>query len=30
MAAQEMMVNIGEYPMIQQDTEDKFHGKQLL
>lgn len=28
--AQDIMCGIGDYPMIQRDTEDKFHGKQLL
>ena len=30
MATQDVMTHIGDYPMIQQDTEDKFHGKHLL
>ena len=30
MASKDVMVHIGDYPKIQQDAEDKFHGKQLL
>ena len=30
MASKDMMVHLGDYPVLQQDTEDKFHGKQLL
>jgi phenol hydroxylase P4 protein len=30
MAIQEMMPHLGDYPMIQRDTVDQFHGKQLL
>lgn len=30
MATQEMMPHIGDYPLIQRDTVDQFHGKQLL
>ena len=30
METQNVMRTIGEYPMMQQDTEDKFHGKHLL
>ncbi len=30
MAIQEMMPHIGDYPTIQRDTVDQFHGKQLL
>ncbi len=30
MASKDMMVHLGDYPTIQQDAEDKFHGKQLL
>ncbi len=30
MAIQEIMPHIGDYPMIQRDTVDQFHGKQLL
>ena len=30
MATREMMPHIGDYPMIQRDTVDQFHGKQLL
>ncbi len=30
MATQEMMPHLGDYPLIQRDTVDQFHGKQLL
>ncbi len=30
MATQEIMPHLGEYPLIQRDTVDQFHGKQLL
>ena len=30
MAVNDIMRHIGDYPMMQQDTEDKFHGKHLL
>lgn len=30
MATTDIMRTIGDYPLRQQDTEDKFHGKQLL
>ena len=30
MATQEMMPHLGDYPLIQRDTEDQFHGKHLL
>ncbi len=30
MGSKDMMSHIGDYPHIQQDAEDKFHGKQLL
>ena len=28
--AQDILCSIGDYPLLQQDTEDKFHGKQLI
>jgi len=30
MASKDMMVHLGDYPVLQQDSVDKFHGKQLL
>ncbi len=30
MATQEIMPHLGDYPLIQRDTVDQFHGKQLL
>ncbi len=30
MATQDLMKTIGDYPLRQQDTQDKFHGKQLI
>ena len=27
--AQDILRSVGDYPMLQQDTVDKFHGKQL-
>jgi len=30
MAVNDIMSHVGDYPMMQQDTEDKFHGKHLL
>lgn len=30
MASKDVMSHIGDYPVLQQDAEDKFHGKQLL
>jgi len=27
---QDLMRQLGDYPLIQQDTEDKFHGKRLV
>ena len=30
MASKDMMTHIGDYPVLQQDAEDKFHGKHLL
>ena len=30
MASKDMMTHIGDYPVLQQDSVDKFHGKQLL
>ena len=30
MAINDQMVHVGDYPLMQQDTEDKFHGKHLL
>jgi phenol hydroxylase P4 protein len=30
MATQDLMKTIGDYPLLQQDTQDKFHGKQLI
>lgn len=30
MVTQDLMKTIGDYPLRQQDTQDKFHGKQLI
>ena len=30
MATQEIMPHLGDYPLIQRDTVEQFHGKQLL